>query len=60
MKINTIKEYEENAKLFSEVSDKDLADFYESIKDIYEKVSAEVCRRIMAKNKHILDNKVLS
>lgn len=60
MKINTIKEYEENAKDFESVSDEDLADYFTAIQDLYDRVSSEVCRRIMEKSKHILDNKILS
>ena len=57
MKINTTKEYEENAKDFAEISDKDLADYFEAIQDLYDRVSSEVCRRIMEKSKHILEHK---
>ena len=57
MKINTIKEYEENAKDFAEISDKDLADYFEVIQDLYDRVSAEVCRRIMEPHKEILEHK---
>ena len=57
MKINTIKEYEENAKDFEGISNEDLADYFEAIQDLYDRVSAEVCRRIMAKNSHILEGK---
>lgn len=46
MKIKTTKEYEENAKDFAEISDKDLADYFTAIQDLYDKVSAEVAYRI--------------
>jgi len=46
MKINNEREYEENHKLFAEISDCDLYDYFLAIQELYEMVGAEVAYRL--------------
>jgi len=46
MKINSLKDYEENHKMFEEVSDSALYDYFLIVQDLYERVSAEAVFRL--------------
>ena len=47
MEIKTRKDYEKNHEDFKEVKNEDLYDYFCAIKDIYERLSAEISYRIM-------------
>jgi hypothetical protein len=46
MKIEKQSEYEENHKLFIEINDSALVEYFLEIQDLYEMVSAEIAYRI--------------
>lgn len=47
MEIKTRKDYEKNHEDFKEVKNEDLYDYFNAIKDMYERLSTEVSYRIM-------------
>lgn len=46
MKITSKEEYEENHESLKEVSDEFLYDLFNSVKDLYDRLSAEIAYRI--------------
>lgn len=51
LKIETEKDYEVNHALFETVSDEFLYDYFCSVEELYERVSAEIAFRIINKTK---------